>query len=107
MSVYELVEPKCGLSELVLPDAVTDALKEILEDHYFQDALSEAGLTVRKRILLHGPPGCGKTSIAHAVAHEASICLAVRCRWGCDSFVPVDGLENIPKLTESLQSLIA
>lgn len=71
--LFRRVKPKCTMRELVLPEGVTGPVKELLEDQAYADALRYEGLDVRKRVILHGPPGCGKTSIAHALAAELGI----------------------------------
>lgn len=73
MSLLEQMTPRCDLRSLALPDSLTAALGELLEDFDFATELEAAGLTVRRRILLHGPPGCGKTSIAHGLAAALKI----------------------------------
>jgi SpoVK/Ycf46/Vps4 family AAA+-type ATPase len=60
--------PRRLLTDLVLPEAVRRSCQEFLDDHAHAAALHAAGLIPRNRILLDGPPGNGKTSLAEALA---------------------------------------
>ena len=71
--VRELVwerEPIRRLDDLILPTAVTGAVREIVEEHQRADLLRSYNLEPRHRVLLAGAPGNGKTSLAEAIAHE-------------------------------------
>lgn len=70
---YEQIKPKCGLKDIELSEKLRGSIDEMLEDRKFSFALSDEGLKPRKLVLLYGPPGCGKTSIAHGLAHESGL----------------------------------
>jgi len=66
----EIREPERLLEDLVLRESVSTALENIVEEVRQWPSLDAAGLPRRQRLLLQGPPGCGKTTAAEAVAAE-------------------------------------
>lgn len=74
--VYELA-PERSLDDLVLPRLVRDELQLLIEEHRRGDLLRSYGMSPRHRLLLIGPPGNGKTSVAGGLAHDLMVPLVV------------------------------
>lgn len=60
--------PQISLHDLQLQPAVRRACEELILEQQKADLLASAGMKPRNRILLTGPPGNGKTSVAEAIA---------------------------------------
>lgn len=67
------VTPKIRLEDLIVPLPVSKQIGDLVEEQNRADLLRAHGMQPRHRVLLSGPPGNGKTSVAESIAEALAL----------------------------------
>ena len=71
--ILSLSMPSHDLSELIVSEDIGDKIQRILNEYRNRNKLISYGLTNRRKILIEGNPGTGKTLTASIIASELSL----------------------------------
>ncbi|MEJ3403930.1 AAA family ATPase [Rathayibacter sp. YIM 133350] len=70
LATVDITSPGDQTAELVLPPYTQQLVQDFLASVHAFDRLQARGVAVSNRLLIHGPPGTGKTTIARVVAER-------------------------------------
>jgi len=71
--LIEVFQPKINLKDMVLAPSIKESLLKLVNEQQKWEMLRQHNLMPRRKLLLKGPPGCGKTMTSQAIAGELGI----------------------------------
>ncbi len=71
--MFAMSMPSHDLSELIVSEEISDRIQRILNEYRNRNKLISYGLSNRRKILIEGSPGTGKTLTASIIASELSL----------------------------------
>lgn len=99
--LLEVSYPKERLSHLVVDPILDEQLRRVLREQRHASSLLSHGLQLRRKLLLVGPPGTGKTMTASALAGELGLPL---CQVRLDALITRYMGETAAKLRQVFDS---
>lgn len=83
LELYEIVESNIRFDDVILSGSQKRIIEQVISEQKNSDELLKHKITPSNRLLLCGPPGCGKTMTVYAIGNELSMKIA---------YVRLDGL---------------
>ena len=98
MDIVEISNPKFQPEEIVLRKYLEEEINSFVEGYKRRDELMKFGIDTSSTLLLYGPPGCGKTTLARYIAFLLELPLVTARLDGMISSLLGSTAKNIRKI---------
>ena len=98
MDIVEVTTPQIIPEHVVLDQYSSALIRNFIDSYTHRDLLFQSGLEVSNTLLLYGPPGCGKTTVAQCIASITGLPLVTARLDGLVSSLLGSTAKNIRKI---------
>lgn len=98
MDIVEITSPQIDFSQVILSRYSQETINAFVESYKQRDTLLKSGLDTSNSLLLYGPPGCGKTTVAQLIATITGLPLVTARLDGLVSSLLGSTAKNIRKI---------
>jgi SpoVK/Ycf46/Vps4 family AAA+-type ATPase len=77
MDMVDIIFPKPDFQPLFFRNFVNSEVDEFISTYTHRDEILSAGIEAISSLLLYGPPGCGKTTLAHYISYRTKLPLVI------------------------------
>lgn len=105
LQIVEVIPETTTRTKIVLSNTVTKQIDDLINLVNHHEEIERAGIEIKNSLLLYGPPGCGKTSIAHYISEQTGLPLVVAKLDGIVSSLLGSTAKNLRKIFSYAGSL--
>ena len=98
MDIVEVSMPQIEMDQIILNKYSQDSIRNFVDSYNQRDRLIKSGLEISNTLLLYGPPGCGKTTIAQYISSVTGLPLVTARLDGMVSSLLGSTAKNIRKI---------
>ena len=98
MDIVDITSPKISFDSIVMSKLIEEEVSNFIECYKKRDDLIKAGVQMSNSLLLYGPPGCGKTTVAQYISSVTGLPLVTARLDGLVSSLLGSTAKNIRKI---------